>query len=114
VPCSGCLKKGQSRLGSALSDRPAVLMASKGFVFSYKGENIRFDPFAPVPLYLLILFLHDLRLLSCFVWFRRLKISVALFHPYTRRQNILLRSAKQSAERLIIDRRKRTMTQDNT
>jgi hypothetical protein len=75
-------KKGQSRLlGSALSDRPSVFMALKGFVFSYKGKNIRFDPFAPVPFFLLILFLHGLPFLSCLVWFRRLKISVTPSPP---------------------------------
>jgi hypothetical protein len=60
------LRKGSESRGAAQVEMLS-LMASKGFVFSYKGENIRFDPFAPVPLYRLILFLHGLLLLSCMV-----------------------------------------------
>jgi hypothetical protein len=60
------------------------------------------------------LFFFFMVLYSFLVWFSCLKISVALFHPCTQRQNISLRSVKQSAKRLIIDRRKRTMIQDNT
>jgi hypothetical protein len=59
------------------------------------------------------LFFFFMVLFSFLVWFSCLKISVVLFHPCTQRQNISLRSVKQSAERLIIDRNKRIMIRDN-
>jgi hypothetical protein len=61
-------KKGRSRLlGSALSDRPSVFMALKGFVFSYKGKNIRFDPFAPVPFFFFFMAFRSFPVLYGFV-----------------------------------------------